>query len=328
MQNTPIAVGVDVAKATLSVCVKYQDGTKRALSINNIETDIRKVGSLLGKFNGRIVLESTGHYHWLSALLLAEAGYDVRVINPLLAKKYSRASIRKTKSDKADAETLAYIALHEEALPASFAYTRPQLKLRKKLSLIASLGHELQALRAMLNSFQEARTILKQPASRAEKQVALTLKTLARQIKKLEYEFMADVATTSNLTTIPGVSPFLAAIAHHWFALQPGQTKKSWIAYAGLDVSVRESGTWHGQCHVTKRGNSYLRRRLYSAAWGAYMSHPQFKRYYASLRARDRSHVEALVIIARKITAIMFALTRTGQAYDPTRPLFVPSVEK
>ncbi|MFA6700991.1 MAG: IS110 family transposase [Thiomicrospira sp.] len=328
MQSIPIAVGVDVAKATLSVCVKYQDGSKRALSINNIEPDIMEVAELLGNFSGKIVMESTGHYHWLAALLFSEAGHDVRVINPLLAKKYSRANIRKVKSDKVDAEMLAYIALHEEALPTTFNYDRKQLKLRKKLSLIASLGHELQALHAMLNSFQEARAILEQPASRAERQVVATLKTLAKQIKKLELEFMSDIETRSNLTTIPGVSPFLSAIAQHWFVLQPGQTKKSWIAYAGLDVSVRESGTWYGQCHVTKRGNSYLRRRLYSAAWGAYMSHPEFKRYYTYLRARGRSHVEALVIIARKITVIMFEMTRTGEAYDPTRPLFVPAVEK
>lgn len=85
----PTAVGIDVAKATLSVCVVYPDGQERALSIRNIDTDInQKLLPLLHHYTGKVVMESIGHYHWKPALLLKEATMDVKVVNPLLAKQY------------------------------------------------------------------------------------------------------------------------------------------------------------------------------------------------------------------------------------------------
>lgn len=330
MQNTAIAVGIDVAKATLSVCVKYQDGSERALSISNTEADITKVVRLLDNFNGKIVMESTGHYQWLAALLLSEAGHDVRVINPLLAKKYTQSNIRKIKTDKADAKVLATIALVEEHLPQSFAMNRDKLMLRKKLGLIASLHDQAQMTTATLHGYEEARKILKQPASSTEKMVERTIVRLKKQVKLLEQEFIRDTEPTlTPLVTIPGVSPFMAAIANHWFSHAEGRTKKSWISFAGLDVSSRESGTWFGQCHLTKRGNSFLRQRLFCSAWGAIMHDPDFRKYYDYLRKeRGRSYVEALIIIARKIVCIMFEMTKTNSVFDPNRQLFVPAVGK
>ena len=40
-----------------------------------------------GKIGGcpdeiKVIIESTGSYHWLTCLMLKEAGYDVRLINP------------------------------------------------------------------------------------------------------------------------------------------------------------------------------------------------------------------------------------------------------
>lgn len=58
------AVGIDVAKATLSVCCRTLAGTETALSLRNTDTDIRK--KLLNRLSGfkrKIVMESTGHYH-------------------------------------------------------------------------------------------------------------------------------------------------------------------------------------------------------------------------------------------------------------------------
>lgn len=49
------------------------------------------------------------------------------------------------------------------------------------------------------------------------------------------------------------------------------------------------------------------------------MSNAEFKSYYTALRAQGRSHVEALLIVARKLVRIMFALTRREEQYDPQR---------
>lgn len=319
------AVGIDVAKAMLSVCLRSPAGAERALVLRNIETDIkRKLIPLCQNYSGKIVMESTGHYHWLAALLLTEAGLDVRVVNPILAKQYTAGTIRKVKTDPHDASGLARMAHVADNLPPTFGLVPEKLKLRKKLGVISSSAHHLQGLRASLASLTEANRILGFDESSATALLRQSIVSLGRSLQHMEAEFVrevrSDVLAASHLSliqTIPGVSPFSAALALHWFENLPGRNPKSWVAYAGLDISSRESGAWRGTCRLTKRGNAFLRRRLYSAAWGAVMNDAQMKTYYDSLRVQGRAHVEALIIIARKIVRTMFEVLRTGRAYDP-----------
>lgn len=322
-----LAIGIDVAKASMSVCLKFREGFSKALKFSNTETDIKRLAKQLLGYQGKIVMESTGHYHWLIALILSEAGLDVRVINPLLAKKYTQSSIRKVKTDKADAETLANVALLEEHLPKPFKMNGRELVLRKKLAFIGSLSHSLQALQAVTNSFTEAKGTLKSPLTKTERHLVKTVEGIKKQINKLELEVVREVKKDNledieNLSSIPGVSVFVATLATHFFSAEY-TSAKAWIGYAGLDISSRESGTWKGQCHLTKRGNNFLRRRLYSAAWGAVMNNNGFRAYYDYLREQEnRNHVEALVIIARKIVRIMYAVVSKKTSFDPSRTFY------
>lgn len=320
--SVPVAVGIDVAKATLSVCFRSSEGKETALLIRNINTDIKEklIANLTG-FTGKIVLEATGHYHWLVALLLTEAGYAVYVVNPLLSKQYTAGNIRKVKTDSADAASLSRMAAVADNLPPPFSDNRETLALRKKLSCVARLGNQIQSLYSMLKQLQESHEILGIPLSKGEKSLMTTLKLLRKQKKTLEEEITAceQSAAAAHLDSIPGVTPFVAQACLLFFTYRPEQTVKSWIGFTGLDISSRESGTWKGRCKLTKRGNSFLRHRLFSAAWGARMSNAQFKSYYMFLRAQSRSHVEALLIIARKIVRIMFKLVETNLPYDPSK---------
>ena len=325
-----VAVGIDVAKATLSVCIRYQDDTECALSIRNTKGEINeRILPLLRNHDStmRVVMESTGHYHWLTALILTEAGYDVRIVNPILAKQYTSSNIRKVKTDPADARGLARMARIADNLPERFNLDRKTLSLRKKLSLMSSTSHHLQALKSALASMEEAQEILGEEDSKGMENLFLSIDAVEKSLKQLERECIAEGKEEEEmkqrmqlLTSIPGVSEFCSVLTLNWFRLTPSVTPKSWIAYAGLDISSRESGTWKGKCRLTKRGNPFLRKRLYSAAWGAMMHDDDFKRYYDHLReTENRSHVESLVILARKIVRTMFRVIQTGEKYDESK---------
>ncbi len=60
------------------------------------------------------------------------------------------------------------------------------------------------------------------------------------------------------------------------------------VAYAGLDVTVRESGKWKGQRKLSKRGSGALRRCLFLAALGSLRARTQsaFGAYYRAMEAR------------------------------------------
>lgn len=59
----------------------------------------------------RIVMEHTGRYYEPIAKVLHEAGFHVSAVNPLLIKEYGANSLRRVKTDKADAVKIARYAL-------------------------------------------------------------------------------------------------------------------------------------------------------------------------------------------------------------------------
>lgn len=317
------AVGIDVSKATLDVALIYEDRVQSERYSNDeagIGLLLEKLRTATGEY--KVVMESTGRYHLLGALGLSEGGIDVRVINPLLAKPYYGGQIRKVKTDKADARVLARMALLEPKLPVSFGRDKLAIQIRQKMGLLASLEKQRQALSASLNEYSLFQQKLGIEASEIEQQLLATLKSFAKQIARLEQELehlvlsqAKHMSTVKRLQSIPGISAFVAALLAQ-FLNANCQHAKQWLAFVGLDISVRESGQWKGKAKVTKRGNAYLRKRLYSAAWGAQMNDDNFRSYYTSLKQQGRSHVEALLIIARKLIRIAFTVVTHNTLYD------------
>jgi transposase len=62
----------------------------------------------------RVVMESSGHYWMPLAGALTRAGLPVAVVNPVSAKYFGRRRLQRTKSDPADARTLAALGMADE----------------------------------------------------------------------------------------------------------------------------------------------------------------------------------------------------------------------
>ena len=62
----------------------------------------------------RVVLESSGHYWFPLASHLRRAGRAVAVVNPLEAKYFAKSRLQRTKSDPADARTLAALGVRDQ----------------------------------------------------------------------------------------------------------------------------------------------------------------------------------------------------------------------
>lgn len=326
-----IAVGIDVAMETLAICERYRDKDKFQ-EIANSKAEIKKLAKKLNKdkFKGKIIMESTGRHHLQTALTLTENDLDVRVINPLIAKKYSNSSIRKVKTDKRDSQILAEIAIKEERLPEKFHLGKNEIIIKKKVSLIAFLDKEIQKMNASMNEYIRNADELGLKLSKIDKQLEKTIGLLKKQKEELEKEVekMIDQSgcnsdTIQKYSSIPGVSRYTASVSSLFFSRDYNLSSKQWIAFAGIDVSVRESGKWRGKGKLTKRGNGYLRKRLFQAAWGAKMHNDDFKKYYDHLREKGKSYIEALMIIARKIVIIMFNLNKNNECYDASKLSFL-----
>ena len=109
------AVGIDISKgksmvAALrpmgEVALPPQEYLHTAVGLKRLTEAISALGE-----DTRVIMEATGRYHEPVASTLHERGIYVSVLNPLLIKQSGGGSIRKVKSDKADALKIAKYGL-------------------------------------------------------------------------------------------------------------------------------------------------------------------------------------------------------------------------
>ena len=109
------AVGIDVSKGKSMVAILRPFGeiVYSPFEIKHTSHDINSLVDLIHSVNGesRVVMEHTGHYYEVLAHQLSEANIFVSTINPKLIKDFDNDSLRKVKSDKADAVKIARYAL-------------------------------------------------------------------------------------------------------------------------------------------------------------------------------------------------------------------------
>ena len=109
------AVGIDVSKGKNMVAIMRPFGeiVSRSFEIRHTSSDIHSLVNRIKAVDGesRIVTEHTGRYYEALAHQLSEAGLFVSAVNPKLIKDFDNDSLRKVKSDKADAVKIARYAL-------------------------------------------------------------------------------------------------------------------------------------------------------------------------------------------------------------------------
>ena len=90
----------------------------------------------------------------------------------------------------------------------------------------------------------------------------------------------------------------------------------AFVAFLGMDVIARDSGTFRGKRKLSKKGDVETRRLLYNAASSA-ARHGACKVYYEHHLARGKQRTQVLIMIARKLIRIAFCLLKNHSHYDP-----------
>jgi len=114
--NNLFFAGIDVSKDSFDIAVINQN--KKIIMQNKFEMNssgFKKLSKEVGKLGYDdifFVMESTGVYHLNLYFFLVDNNIQAAVVNPLLIHKFAQStSLRKTKTDKKDAETIAEFAL-------------------------------------------------------------------------------------------------------------------------------------------------------------------------------------------------------------------------
>ena len=195
-----IYVGIDVAKDKHDCFITNSDGEVlfKSFTISNkregFEILYQRIASVSDDFaKVKVGLEATGHYSYNLLGFLLDKGLPTYVINPLHTNLYRKSlSLRKTKTDKVDAHTIASMIMsdvnlksysdtsyHNEELKSLTRYRFDKVKERAKLKssvsrLVCILFPELEKLVPTLHMASVYALLSEFPSSHAVASAHLT----------------------------------------------------------------------------------------------------------------------------------------------------------
>lgn len=304
--SNPI-VGVDVAKNELVI---YQADSDLLEAIPNTKTSIKQwLKALLGPV--AIAIEATNIYHLEFADLAYAAGCTIYMVGGYELKHYREGVKIRAKTDALDAKLLArYLKNEAEELRP---WTPPSPLYRQLLSLFRRRAALVQARVGLVQSWSNE-PLLK--AAFAEQ--IKSMQRLETMIEKTINDQLKQAGLLGQLKRclkVEGIG-FLTG-ARLLTAFQRGEFSNAdaFIAFLGMDLRVSKSGQKDGRRSLTKRGDPEARRLLHNAAMSASRT-IAWKGFYEAQRARGFSTTQALVMLARKLARVVFALLKGQSEYQ------------
>lgn len=309
-----LAAGVDVGRDYFDVAFAPQGRAFRAPNtVGGVETildRLRRAGVR------KVVLESIGSFGARLVRALAEAGFEVGVVDPRRIKALRLAEGKRAKTDRLDAALIARFALAMQdaarPVPSAEAFQIRALSTRRR-QLVELAAMEKTRLKQALDP---------QIADSCRAMIAMLAAERGRIEAQLETLLAKDSANLRRgqlLRSIPGVGP---AVSTTLLADLPelGRLDRRAIAsLAGLAPHPNDSGTRSGQAHI-QGGRPCVRTALYIAAISAARSDQGFKTEYRALRAAGKPAKVALIAIARKLVVAANGMLKADRPWQPPPP--------
>lgn len=306
-----VFVGVDAAKAELVVNIQ---GSEPCSVVANRTSAIAAWLKSLPE-GAKVAVESTGACHVVLVTEAMRVGVPVYVLNARDVYFYAKALGARGKTDRVDARVIArYLREHHERLRPYKLPSATQAEIERLLGQRWVAVNKRTALRQAL---QGSASIVEQIAQ-LDDGFEVLLKAIDKRVDSLIKEDAALSACRKQLLTITGVGPQSSALLSSLLDRMQFASADAFVAYSGLDPRPHDSGRSRGRRRLSKRGSPEMRRQMYMAAMSA--SHSKvFKPLYEQIRARGFKTTEALVILARKLLRIAYAVWKTDKPFEPDR---------
>lgn len=304
------AAGVDVGRDYFDVGLAPSGRTFRTLNgprgVEAVVARLRQAGA------AKVVVESIGGYAARLVRALAEAGFEVGVIDPKRIRALRIAEGKRAKTDRLDAGLIARFALLMQdaarPVPSAKAFEIKALSTRRR-QLVEMAAMEKVRLKQTLDQAvaDSCRQMIAWLSEERAKVEALLRETLMGEPDQVQ--------RATLLQTIPGVG---AAVSMTLMADLPelgSLDRKAVASLAGLAPHPNQSGTRTGQAHIGG-GRPCVRAALYMAAVSAVRTDNGFKREYLALRQAGKPAKVALVAIARKIVVAANGMLKAGRPWE------------
>jgi transposase len=321
-----VFAGVDVSAAMLEVAWRGPNERLQRGTFTNDAAGHRELIKRLtrGRQPVRVALEATGVYGLDLALALEGAkNVEVMVANPRTIADFGKALLQRSKTDRIDAET---ILMFVERMPFIRwnAPSKAVLQLRAITRRIAALGKMVRAEKVRRHATEASDVV----AALLEKSTRNTIAMLEREIAVLRAAALKAIAgdpflarRMELLTSIKGIGRISAVqILAELMLLPADMTDRQWVAHAGLDPRLVQSGTSvRLTTRISKAGNAYLRAALYLPAVTASRYESHVMAFRAHLSARGKRPKQIHVAVMRKLLHAIHAMFNHDTMFEGAR---------
>ena len=380
-----IYIGIDIAKYKHDFCIISSTGE---VIVQNNSFENNKKGFQLffsylkpyDKADVQILFESTAHYSMNLELELIDQGYSFMKMNGLIIKQFFKAqTLRKTKTDKADAFALTHYLMANTYKPnsnrlyhiyslKSLCRTRDRLvreRSKFKIYITNELDKSFPEIKkffdnkisitllyilekyknknkiALMKDYDSIRKVsaanfsftrfllLKQlakdsighPTETSDFLIQSYIKSiycLNEQIDSIEKQIIESVRKLdTHILSIPGIAEISAgSIIAEFGDIKNFESPEKMLAFAGLEPSIRQSGTLSTEGHMVKHGSGYLRNTIMRVVNSLVMHDQVFYDYYNKKRDEGKHHLVAQSHVAKKLIRIIYTLETKGIDYD------------
>ena len=336
------SVGIDVASEELKAGFGYLSKELlskkgKARNFANTQSGYKSLHTWISKQRHQkqtevsIIMEATGVYHENLAHYLYDKGYQIYVVLPNKAKSYLQSLGLRSKTDPIDCGGLTQMGLDQQHLdkwhpPSPImrqlrALTRHRQRLQEQ---ITAVNNQIHAINSGFYDCKQVRTQLKKTITFHKNQIKQVEKEIDNLLNQ-QPELKAKVEKIVN--SIKGIGTLtLVTIIAETNGFQMFSSIQQLIKYAGYDVIEHQSGKRRGKQHISKKGNSRIRRALHMPALNmvAYNT-GTFPQTYERIFETTKVKMKAYVAIQRKLLCLLYTLWKKDEAFDPN---YISSLSK
>ena len=327
-------VGIDISMDSFDVNLHIlkDDFKKKCVGSRKFENNLKGFNELNLWLKKRkedtltlsAVIEFTGVYYECLAHYLRDQGYVVHMVIPSKAKKYMESLSRCSKTDRLDAQSLAWMGLERDLRvwePISKSFLELRSLTREREELLKEKTIVNNRLHAMNKSYS--------PASKAIQRYEERLALIKAQIDEVEADIKAFIKEKPLLNekikkviTIPGVGIItVATILAETNGFSAILNQKQLTSYAGYDVKFNESGKFKGRTKISKQGNAHIRRVLHFPAQTAIIHNAPLSTFYQRVNANKIKPMIGGVAVQRKLLCLIYAIWKTDQVFNPNHEM-------
>jgi transposase len=308
-------LGIDVAKSKLDVALMLNNKALVKKFDNNIKGFKLLQGWLASlKINQvHACLEATGTYGEAVAEFLHEHGHRVSVVNPLRIKSFAKSDLKRNKTDRSDARTIAEFCISKD--PEQWHPLPPEIK------QLQALTRRIEALERMLlvetNRLEAASAATRRSIERMIDNLKKEIDNVQRLIKD-HIDNNPDLKQQSELLqTIPGIGEKTARLLLGEIEFRSFESARTLAAYAGVTPRQFQSGTSVNWTCLSKLGSGRIRKALYFPAITALKYNKVIKQFARRLDQNGKTPMQIVCAAMRKLLHIAFGVIKHNRPFDP-----------